>query len=150
MTINTGGPIRGVIGRWLMRFEAASGILRIVFLGITAISTLSTYLAVAGLDRFTPYVVVLGFIGTVAFAWGYAEMGVLNRKNRERADYGDNYSGPTMYFDRQIDAVQRAYLAHALRNGETDLETMMEDMQELTKEEWLKYRDGMDPREIEA
>lgn len=148
MTVKTGGPIRGLMGRWLMRLEAAGSILRMAFLGVTAASTLTSALALVGYQQYAPAVLVIGVLATFVFAFGYVEYGVFNRKNRERADFGDNYSGPTMLMDRQLDAVQRAYLVHAIQNGETDLETLTENMTEVTAAQWREYRDGLNTDEI--
>lgn len=149
MTVNTNGPIRGLLGRWVMRLEAAGSILRMAFLGVTAASTLTSALALIGYQRYAPYILVAGSVGTFVFAWVYVEYGVFNRKNREHADFGDNYSGPTMLFDARIEAKQLAYLAYLLSDDPPDLDELMAQMEDLTVDEWLELRDGIDIDELE-
>jgi len=100
--VATNGPIRGFLGRWLMRLEAAGNILRMAFLGVTAASTLTSALALIGLQQFAPYVLVCGTILTFLFAFAYVEYGIFNRKNRERVDRGNNFSRPDMRIDAEI------------------------------------------------
>lgn len=113
MTVKTQGPIRGFLGRWLMRLEAAGSILRMAFLGVTAASTLTSALALIGLEALAPYMLAAGILSTFVFAYAYVEAGVYNRKNREQVDRGDNYAGPTMRIDDELMA--RAFKA-ALEN----------------------------------
>lgn len=150
MTVNTGGPIRGFLGRWLMRLEAAGSILRMSFLGVTAASTLTSALALIGWQQYAPYVLGAGLLGTFVFAFAYTELGVFNRKNRERADFGDNYSGPTMAMDSLIEARQLAYLGYVLQNGQDmEFDELDKQMQDISMEQWQKLRDGLDKEHLE-
>ncbi len=107
--VRTEGEIRGFISRWLFRFEASSNILRIVFNGVTAASTLSAALALVGLQQYVPAALVGGVVGTVVFAFLYDVLGIYNRKNRERQDRGNNFAKPQNFIDDSM--IARAILA---------------------------------------
>lgn len=109
MSVQTGGEKRGWIARWLVRFEASQQIFRIAFLGITAVSTLTTALELIGHGNLAPYVLAVGVIGAPLFAYSYVESGVWNRKNREKMDAGTNFAGPTMRIDDEM--IARSILA---------------------------------------
>jgi hypothetical protein len=102
MTVSTEGPIRGLLGRWVMRFEAAGAILRLGFQGTTAVSALSGVLAYTGFGGAVPFVVALGVPAVFVFAYAYVELGIYNRKNRERDDRGNNYAKPLMRIDDEL------------------------------------------------
>jgi len=102
MTVSTDGPIRGMLGRWLMRFEAAGQLLMMTFQGTTAVSALSGVLAYSGFERYVPLVLGAGVVATFTFAFVYVELGVFNRKNRERHDRGSNFAGPKMRIDDEF------------------------------------------------
>lgn len=148
MNVNTGGRVRGFLARWIMRLEASGQIIRMGFLGVTAASTLTSALALIGYESMAKWVLLAGVLGTFAFAWAYTELGIFNRKNRERADFGDNYSGPTMYMDRSIDAEQRAYLAWLLDPEDRTIDYHQDNIQQLTHGRWEEFRNGMSPEEI--
>ena len=88
--------------------------------------------------------------GTLLFAYVYAEYDVYNQKSRDMADAGDNYSGPTMFMDAQIEAAQLALLAHALQNGDKEFDELKEEMEEITAEEWQRFRSGIDEEQLKA
>lgn len=100
--ISTDGPIRGLIGRWVMRFEAAGEILRMGFQGTTAVSALSGVLAYSGFQRYVPLVLGAGFVGIIAFTYAYVELGLYNRKNREKQDRGNNFAKPQNRIDDEM------------------------------------------------
>jgi hypothetical protein len=108
MTVRTGGPIRGLLGRWVMRFEAAGQMLSMVFQGTTAVSALSGVLAYTGFQEFVPYqqyvpvVLAVGVAGIFLFAYVYVELGVYNRKNREKQDRGNNFAKPQNRIDDEM------------------------------------------------
>lgn len=149
MNVKTGGERRGLIARWVFRFEASSMIFRIVFLGITAASTLTSALVAVGYGHFAPPLLATGVVVSPVFAWLYVRH-IHNRKNRERADLGDNYSGPTMYMDRSIDADQRAYIAWLMDPEDRALEVHQKKMQELTAGRWGQYRTGISEEDIKT
>jgi len=142
VTVQTGGPIRGLISRWLVRFEASQQVFRLVFLGVTAASTLTSALALLGLDRYAPYLLGVGLVGSPLFAFGYVESGVYNRKNRERMDRGDNFAGPGMAMSLYTQGDQfAAGLAAALEVDERRVRAAVETA---TRERMAAYRDGID------
>lgn len=141
--MKTGGPVRGVIGRWIMRLEAAQGIFRIVFLAITAASTLTSALVALGHQWLAPYVLGGGVILSPAFAWVYVEAGVFNRKNRERVDRGDNFAGPGFAMNGFLRAEQLSAALAAMKNGH-EPEEIQTVVNEVTEETLREYRDGID------
>lgn len=140
MSVQTEGPIRGLIARWIMRLEAAGGILRMAFLGVTAASTLTSALALIGLQDYAPYVLVAGVTGTLVFAFTYVELGVFNRKNRARADHGNNFSRPDMIINGQITGATIYTALH----GEPPSEEERKKIEETVIEYFQKHRNGVD------
>lgn len=120
MSVQTNGKKRGWIARWLVRFEASQQIFRIVFLAITAVSTLTTALELMGYGSLAPFVLAAGVIGAPLFAYAYVETGVWNRKNREKMDAGTNFAGPTMRIDDEM--IARSILAGEKGRELTDRE----------------------------
>lgn len=138
------------LARWIMRVEAAGNVLRILLFGGTFLSTGLTALQQYGLSGYAlPFIVVTG-VATLTFAYVYAEFDIYNQKSRDMADAGDNYSGPTMYMDAAISASQLAMLAHALQNGDKEFEELKEEMEEITAEEWKRFRSGIDEEQLKA
>ena len=140
MTVDTEGPIRGAIARWIMRLEAAGGILRMGFLGVTAASTLTSALALIGLQSYAPYVLATGIVGTFVFAFGYTEYGIYNRKNRERVDYGNNFARPDMKIDDEITGAAVFAAIHQRQPTEEEEEAIEESVDRF----WKKHRNGVD------
>lgn len=143
--VKTGGKKRGIIARWIFRFEASSQIFRIIFLGITAASTLTTALVATGHPELAPWVLGSGTAGSPIFAYVYTKH-ILNRKNRERAEMADNFSGPGMYMGNLIRADSEAAALQALENGEDPREAA----REAVRENWAEFRDGIDVEELDA
>lgn len=142
MTVKTGGPIRGLIGRWFMRFEAAGGILTQFFSGTTAISALSGVLSYAGYRHFVPYIAVGWLLMIPIIAVAYSDGGIMGRKNRERADYGKNWASPQSRIDDEM--IARGWLA-----GEKG-DTLSDDERDAIAEELdAAFRDLSDGVEIE-
>lgn len=138
MTVNTGGPIRGLVARWIMRLEAAGAILRMTFLGVTAASTFTSALALIGLEQFAPFVLVAGLAGTFVFAYTYTEFGVFNRKNREKVDYGTNFAGPTIRIDDEITGLAVFAAVHGREPDDDEREIISNAVDD----GWQDYRDG--------
>lgn len=113
MTITATEPILATVARWMVRLEAAGSVLRMSFLGVTAASTLTSALALIGLEQFAPFVLLSGVAGTLIFAYLYVEAGVYNRKNREKNDRGTNFAGPTLRIDDEM-------LARAIKASQLD------------------------------
>lgn len=147
MTVKTGGRLRGLVSRWLMRFEASSQIFRIGFLGITAASTLTTALIGLGLGNLAPYVLAIGLLATPGFAYAYVELGFFNRKNRERVDRGDNFAGPGFAMNKSLEARQRAVIAEAIVENYGP-EEIRDRMDEETAALLNEFRDGVNVTEI--
>lgn len=139
MTVKTQGPIRGFLGRWIMRFEAAGQMLSMIFQGTTAVSALSGVLALTGFQQYVPIVLAIGLFGIFAFAFVYVELGVYNRKNREKQDRGNNFAKPQ-------NAIDDAMIARNIIAGQQG-RTLHEDEREAIEQESLQgfedYRDGI-------
>lgn len=137
------------VARWIMRVEAAGNVLRLVLFGGTFLSTGLTALQQYGYAGYAwPFIALTG-VGTLLFAYSYAEYGVYNQKSRDMADAGDNYSGPTMLMDARIEAQQLAYLGYVMQNGQNkSIKEIQEEMQDLTEREWASLRNGVDLTEI--
>jgi len=140
MTVETAGPIRGFIGRWIMRFEASGQILRMGFQGTTAVSALSGVLAYSGSEAVVPYVIGVGTVGVFVFAFVYTELGLFNRKNREKVDYGNNFARPDMRID---DEITGAAVFAAVHGRPPDAEEA-EAIEESVEETFRKLRNGVD------
>jgi hypothetical protein len=92
-----------------MRVEASGQILRMAFLGITAASTGVTALYQAGLEAYVPALLAVGGLIALLFAWAYVEFGAFARKNRERAERGQNFAKPQQRIDDEM--IARGILA---------------------------------------
>jgi hypothetical protein len=123
-----------------MRIQAVQGIIQMVSMGVTAASTLTFALQSLGYTRFAPVVLGIGLVGTPAFAWAYTELGVFNRKNRERMDRGDNFAGPGMYMNH---IAQARYIAAAIAHAD-DPETAMNASERVARDTIRDFRDGVD------
>ena len=103
------GEKRGLIARWLMRLEASQGVIQMGFLGVTAASTMVTALSLLGLESAAPYLLVVGVLGVLVYAWAYVELGIYIRKNREKQDRGNNFAKPQNIIDNAL--IARAIVA---------------------------------------
>lgn len=140
MSPDTGGPIRGFLGRWLMRLQAIQGIVQMISIEITAASTLSVVLQNAGYGGIVKYVFITGAIGTIIAAFLYVEFGLFNRKNRENSDRGANWSGPDSYMNSVIGACG----TFVAMNQRPPTEDELEDIKESVRMPWEEYRNGID------
>ena len=145
--MKTGGPIRGLVSRWLMRLEASSQVFRVGFLAITAASTLTSALVSVGYGGLAPYVLVVGGVASPLFAYVYVELGVFNRKNRERVDRGDNFAGPGMAMAGLLRAEQLAAAVAALEDGK-DPQQVRRELETVTQERLRDFRNGIDLESI--
>lgn len=138
-TPNMNGPIRGLLGRWVMRFEAAGQILSMAFQGTTAVSALSGVLAYTGFQQYVPVVLAAGVLGIFAFAFVYVEYDVYNRKNREKQDRGNNFAKPQNRIDDEMIArgVAAGLNARPLTPGER------EAIDGEVEAAYRKFRDGV-------
>jgi len=140
MSLDTNGPRRGLIARWLMRVEAAGQIIRMSFLGVTAASTLTSALALIGYQWAAPYILGLGIAITLVFAFIYVEFGIFNRKNRERVDRGNNFSRPDMRIDDEITAAG----VFAAMHGRPPDDSEQDAIEEAVDETFQKHRNGVE------
>lgn len=143
--MQTGGPIRGFISRWLVRFEASQQLFQVAFLGVTAASTFTSVLFDMGYQWLAPYVLSVGGIGSLLFAYAYVEGGIFNRKNRERADRGDNFAAPGMAMGNLLRAKQLAIVAEALADDRpVSTEEIQSRLETETLDQLQQFRDGID------
>jgi hypothetical protein len=140
MTVDTGGPIRGIIGRWLMRIQAVQGILQLAGIAVTAASTLTTALVSVGLERYAPYVLAAGVVGSPLFAYGYVELGFFNRKNREGSDRGNNFATPRDKIDDTLIGAAVFGAVHGRPANEEEIEAIKESVEQ----PWKDFRDGVE------
>lgn len=143
--MNTGGPIRGLLGRWLMRIQAVQGILQLVGIAVTAASTLTSALVAIGQEWAAPYILTAGVVGAPLFAYVYVEFGLFNRKNRENVDRGNNFATPRDKIDDTLIGAAVFGAVHGRPPEEDELETIMESVEE----PWKDFRDGVDLGELE-
>lgn len=134
MNIPIEGPRRGLIARWLMRLEASQGVIRMVFLGVTAASTMATALALLDLGWALPYLMTLGFVGVFVYAFAYVELGIYLRKNREKRDRGENFAKPQNMIGNVI-------LARGIRAAELERPLTEDERQAVDEEIRLAYRE---------
>lgn len=140
MTVDTGGPIRGLLGRWLMRVQAVQGILQLVGIAVTAASTLTSALVAIGRPDLAPYLMAGGIIGAPLFAYGYVEFGLFNRKNRENVDRGNNFATPRDKIDNTIMGAANFAALH----GRAPTDEELEAINEAADKQWSQLRDGVE------
>lgn len=109
------------------------------FQATTALSALSGVLAYSGFSGYVPYILAAGVPAIFVFAYSYAELGLYNRKNREKADYGNNFARPDMRIDDEITA---AGVFAALHGRPPDAEEAAA-LAEAVETTWRKHRDGV-------
>lgn len=140
MTVSTGGPIRGFIGRWLMRVQAVQGTLQLVGIAVTAASTLTSALVALGYTTIAPYLLGAGPVVGLAYAYVYVEWGIFARKNRETHDRGSNYATPRDVIDDTLIGVAE----FTARNGRKPTAEERALIQEAVREQWDEMRDGIE------
>lgn len=140
MTVKTEGPIRGLLGRWVMRFEAAGQILSMTFQGTTAVSALSGVLAYTGQEWVVPFVLGIGIVSVFGFAYAYVELGIYNRKNREGHDRGSNFAGPKMRIDDELIGAAVFAAIHGRAPDDEEQATIAEAVDR----PWQQLRDGVE------
>jgi len=128
------------VSRWLMRIQAAGSVLRIVYFGGILVTTGVSALNQFGHGRWAWPFVACVFLGTLTFAYIYAERGLFNQQNRDRNDVGSNFAGPTMYMD---DAIIGAAV-FAAREGRPPSEDEREAIEQAVAQQWHEYREGID------
>jgi hypothetical protein len=140
MTVNTGGSIRGLFGRWLMRVQAVQGILQLIGVAVTAASTLTSALVAIGHADLAPWLLVIGLVGSPIFAFLYVELGLFNRKNRENVDRGNNFATPRNKIDDTLIGAAVFGAVHGRPPTEDEIETIKDSVEQ----PWQEFRDGVD------
>jgi len=136
--------------RWVARVDAVTAHLNLAFQAMTGVSLASGALKYFGYQQYVPYFLAITGVGTLCYAYLYAEGGVWNQTARDKTDLSTNYSGPTMLMDAKLEARQLSRLAYVLQNGsEQPLEEIEQEMEQITVEEWVNLRDGVDITELE-
>jgi len=140
MSVNTSGPVRGFLGRWLMRIQSIQGILNMVSLAITAASTLTFALQSIGHAHLAPWVLGAGLIGAPIFAYVYVDLGLFNRKNRENVDRGNNFATPR---DKIDDTLIGAAVFGAV-HGRPPEDEELDAIKESVNKPWHEFRGGVE------
>lgn len=100
-TVAVRKPVR-IAARWWARVEAVGPAIRIGLLAITGLATSLSALKDYGLGKYAlPAIggaILLGMIAT----WKVTDEGVLNQKNRDKKDMGDNFASPLMRIDDEL------------------------------------------------
>lgn len=140
MSVETNGPIRGFLGRWIMRFEASGQMLSLGFQGLTAVSALTGVLSLTGNERVVPIILGLAAVSMFGFAYAYVELGLFNRKNREKHDRGNNFSKPQNMIDDTM--IGRSVLA--AKQGRTLSDEEREAIEQEMRAAYRDYRNGIE------
>lgn len=90
--------------RWLARIDGVKGQVQMFSLAVTAFSTFGVLLQGFGLGQYVPYIGVVGALGLLGYTYVYAEGGVWNQVNRDRADLSSNYAGPSSRINNEMTA----------------------------------------------
>jgi len=126
--------------RWLARIDGVSSQIRVASLSVTAFSTFSLVLQNSGHGELVVPLGVAGLIGVPLYTYLYAEHGVWNQVQRDKADMSTNYAGPTLRIDDEH--IARGIIAGQKGKALTEEERQaIKDELDLTFEE---YRDGVD------
>lgn len=128
--------------RYLAYQDGVIGQVQMVSLAITAFSTFGLLLQNAGYGHLIPYVAVIGIVAENIYAVLYNEGGVRNQVGRDRQDLSNNFADPDKLVGHRIGAVQNAMIASEF--SDRDFESILEDMLDLTEQEWVELRDGVD------
>lgn len=141
--MKTGGPVRGFIARWLMRIQAVQGILQLVGIAVTAVSTMTSALVAIGYPGLAPWLFAAGVIGSPVFAFGYVEYGLFNRKNRENVDRGNNFATPRDKIDDTLIGAAVFGAVHGRPPGDGELQTIKDSVER----PWNEFRNGVELNE---
>lgn len=132
-------PVR-IAARWWARIEAVGPAIRIGLLGVTGLATSLSALKDYGLGRYAlPAIGAAILLGMVA-TWQVTEEGVLNQKNRDKKDMGDNFASPLMRIDDEL--IGSAVFAAVHKRAPTDDE--QEAIAEAVDKPWRQHRSGVE------
>lgn len=140
MSMNTGGPVRGFIARWLMRVQAVQGTLQLLGVGVTAASTLTSALVALGHGAIAPVAIGVGVAGAPIYAYAYTELGILNRQNREAQDRANNFATPRDKIDDVLIGAGVFGAVHGRPPDEEELQNIVESVDR----PWQEFRNGVD------
>jgi hypothetical protein len=130
--------------RWWVRLAArwlgVSGQLRLAMLVMTGLSTATLTLRQYGHGQLAWPLIFTTGIGMLVYTYLYAEGGVWNQVQRDRADLSTNFAGPGMRMDDEL--IARGILA--AQKGEELSEDERQAVKHELDEAWDEYRDGID------
>jgi len=128
-----------VAARWLARVDGVSSQIRVASLGVTAFSTFSLVLQNSGHGELVVPLGVAGLVMVPLYTYLYAEHGVWNQVQRDKADMSANYAGPMIRIDDEL--IARGITAGQKGNelSESERKAIKEEL-DITFEE---YRDGV-------
>lgn len=132
------GPVSRYVARWMMRLEAAGGVIRLVSLGITAVSTTVVAMSTFGYGWLAKPVVAAVIISGLGFAYYYTESGIYNQKNRDKQDAGINFADPGMRIQAEMWACSKL----AAEKGRSLTEEEREAVKQEADHVYQAYRDG--------
>lgn len=135
---------REKVSKWLMRVNQSSRQLRLVFFGVTAVSTTITATRGTFLEPYTGHIIGAFGIGTAAFTYLYDRLGVLNVQNRWSNDRTDNFVGPNTAINHLVQARALEALVEEIQKefrdpGNGDASRITEATENAIRE----YRDGV-------
>lgn len=131
--------------RWLARIDGVKGQVQMFSLAVTAFSTFGVLLQGFGLGRFVPYLGAMGAGGLLVYTYVYAEGGVWNQVNRDRADMSSNYAGPNQRINTEM-------MARAVSAAMEERELSAMERQAIKTEldmVFTEYRDGIELGDVD-
>jgi len=109
-------------------------------LSMTAVSTTLLGLQAYGYGEYAvPFMAGIVLAG-IGFAYGYAEYGVWNQKNRDHSDMGNNFAVPRDVIDDTLIAAGVFAAVHGRQPDEEEMETIRKSI----LGPWEGFRDGID------
>jgi len=126
--------------RWLARFNVIDGLVNMISLIITALSTALFAMQSYGYGHYAPHAIAVAAVGGTVFTYLYSEGGVYNHQQRDYQDMSRNFTEPRDRMNKIGGALATFYALN--QRPPTDKER--EEIQEIVDEWWLEYRDGMD------
>jgi len=126
--------------RWLARFNVIDGLVNMISLIITAMSTALFAMQSYGYGRYAPHAIVAAGIGGTVFTYLYAEGGVYNHQQRDYKDMSRNFTEPRDRMNKIGGALATFYAL----NQRPPTEKERQEIIEIVDEWWLEFRDGME------
>lgn len=126
--------------RWMARIEAVKGIVDMVMLGMTGVSTALFAMKQYGYGQYALPLVVSVLAGTIVFTYLYTEGGVWNQKQRDSIDMSSNFATPRDKIDDSLIGVAVFSAVH----GRPPREDERAVIQQAVHEQWTEFRGGVD------